>query len=136
MGERIVFVNGNFAPESQAVVSVFDHGLLYGDGIFDTAVAWNGRLFKFEQHLDRFFRGLTYVNLESPYSRVELSELILETIRRNELETAYVKWIVTRGTTEQPLIDITGAVPGCFIFARPYIHLHEPTQVLAGVCLK
>jgi len=136
MSERIVFVNGNFASESQAVVSVFDHGLLYGDGIFDTAVAWNGRLFKFEQHLDRFFRGLTYVKLESPYTRAELKELILETVRRNELETAYVKWVVTRGTTEQPLLDITGAVPSCFIFAQPYLHLHDPKHVRAGVRLK
>jgi branched-chain amino acid aminotransferase len=134
--DRIVFVNGSFVPEHEATISVFDHGFLYGDGIFDTAVAWNGRVFKLERHLDRLWKGLAYAHLEPPYPREELRELILETVRRNELETAYVKVVVTRGTTEQPLLDITGAQAGCIIFAQPYLSINDPERVRAGMHLK
>jgi branched-chain amino acid aminotransferase len=136
MNDRIVFVNGTFVLEREATISVFDHGFLYGDGIFDTAVAWNGRVFKLEQHLDRLWNGLRYAHLEPGYGRDELRELILETLRRNRLRTAYVKVVVTRGTTEQPLLDITGAEPGCVIFAQPYLSINDPERVRRGVSLK
>jgi branched-chain amino acid aminotransferase len=136
MNDRIVFVNGRFVSEREATISVFDHGFLYGDGIFDTAVAWNGRVFKLEQHLDRLWNGLRYAHLEPGYDRGELRELILETLRRNGLRTAYVKVVITRGTTEQPLLDITGAEPGCVIFAQPYLSINDPERVRQGVSLK
>jgi branched-chain amino acid aminotransferase len=136
MSGGIVFVNGKFVPANEASVSVFDHGFLYGDGIFDTAVAWNGRVFKLEKHLDRLWNGLLYAHLEPPYARDELRELILETLRRNELRTAYVKVVVTRGTTERPLLDVTGAQPGCVIFAQPYLSINDPERVREGVSLK
>jgi branched-chain amino acid aminotransferase len=136
MNDRIVFVNGKFVPEAEASVSVFDHGFLYGGGIFDTAVAWNGRVFKLEKHLDRLWNGLLYARLTPPYNREELRELILQTLRRNRLRTAYVKVVITRGTTEQPLLDVTDAKPGCVIFAQPYLSINDPERVRDGVSLK
>jgi len=136
VGEQTVFVNGEFVPAAEARISVFDHGLLYGDGIYDTALCWNGRMFKLEAHLDRLFRSLAYVKIESPYERGRLSELVLETVRRNDLENAYVKTIITRGTTEKPLLDARGADPGCVIFALPYLSLVSDEARRQGVRLK
>jgi branched-chain amino acid aminotransferase len=134
--EAIVFANGEFVPASEARISVFDHAVLYGDGVFDTTFCWNGLVFKLEEHLDRLFRSLAYVKIEPPHPRDELRELILETVRRNELENAYVKCVITRGTTERPLLDPRGAKPGCIIFALPYLSLVTDDAQKAGVRLK
>jgi branched-chain amino acid aminotransferase len=93
-------------------------------------------MFKLEAHLDRLFRSLAYVKIESPYERGRLSELIVETVRRNDLENAYVKTIITRGTTEKPLLDARGAEPGCVIFALPYLSLVSDDARQQGVRLK
>ena len=79
---------------------------------------------------------LAYVKIESPYERGRLSELIVETVRRNDLENAYVKTIITRGTTEKPLLDARGAEPGCVIFALPYLSLVSDDARQQGVRLK
>lgn len=136
MADQIVFVNGEFVPAAEARISVFDHAVLYGDGVYDTAICWNRRMFKLEEHLDRLFRSLAYVKLDAPYERGELRRLILETVRRNDLEHAYVKTIVTRGTTEKPLLDASGAEPGCIIFALPYLSLVGDEARRRGVRLK
>lgn len=136
MSELIVFVNGEFVPESQARISIFDHAVLYGDGVFETAVAWDGRVFKLEQHLDRLFRSLAAINLKAPYPRGQLRKLILETVQRNELRNAYIKWIITRGVNGQPLLDPTGCTPGCIIFVRPYLYMTSAQKVQNGLRLK
>ena len=66
MNDRIVYVNGKFVPESQASVSVLDHGLLYGDGVFETACAWNGRIFKLDAHIERGFRSMKAIGMTPP----------------------------------------------------------------------
>jgi branched-chain amino acid aminotransferase len=136
VSEQIVFVNGEFVPAAEARISVFDHALLYGDGVYDTAFCWKRRMFKLEEHLDRLFRSLAYIKLEPPFPRERLRELILETVRRNDLENAYVKTIITRGTTEKPLLDARGANPGCVIFALPYLSLVSDEARRQGVRLK
>jgi branched-chain amino acid aminotransferase len=136
VSEQIVFVNGEFVPAAEARISVFDHALLYGDGVYDTAVCWKRRMFKLEEHLDRLFRSLAYIKLEPPFLRERLRELILETVRRNDLDNAYVKTIITRGTTEKPLLDARGANAGCVIFALPYLSLVSDEARRQGVRLK
>jgi branched-chain amino acid aminotransferase len=136
VSDQIVFVNGEFVPAAEARISVFDHALLYGDGVYDTAVCWKRRMFKLEEHLDRLFRSLAYIKLEPPFSRERLRELILETVRRNDLDNAYVKTIITRGTTEKPLLDARGANAGCVIFALPYLSLVSDEARRQGVRLK
>jgi branched-chain amino acid aminotransferase len=132
----VVFVNGVFLPESDAKISVLDHAVLYGDGAFETAVAWNGRLFHLQEHLQRLWRSLGALAIEPPYPRDHLAELILETVRRNELKSAYVKWLVTRGSNGMPLLDPRGCAAGCIIFARPYLHMTPPDRVEHGLRVK
>ena len=84
-------------PEEDAKVSVFDHGLLYGDGIFEGIRFYNGGVFRLEQHLDRLWDSARSICLDLPMSRSEMTEAVLETIRKNDLRDGYIRLIVTRG---------------------------------------
>jgi branched-chain amino acid aminotransferase len=136
VNEPIVYVNGAFVPQSQATISVLDHAVLYGDGVFDTALAWNGRVFKLDAHVERSFRSMAAVAIPPPVDRAELKRLLLEAVRRNGLREAYLKWIVTRGANGAPLLDPTGCVPNLIIIARPYIHRAAPERIARGLTLK
>lgn len=136
MKEPIVFVNGEYVPQSQAKVSVFDHVVLYGDGVFETAVAWDGSIYKLEAHLSRLFRSLAAISLALPYSRDEIRDIVIETVRRNELRNAYIKLLVTRGSNGEPLLDTTGCVAGVICFARPYLYMASPEKVRNGLRVK
>lgn len=136
MGEPILYVNGAFVPESQAKISVLDHGLLYGDGIFETACAWNGRIFKLDAHLDRGERSMAALALKPPVDRAELRRLVIETVRRNGLHDAYIKWMVTRGYNGKPLMDPAGCAPSLIILALPYINRATPERLAQGLRLK
>ena len=70
-GEPIVYVNGEFVPQSEARISVLDHAVLYGDGIFETAIAWRGRIFKLDEHIERGFRSMAAIALEPPCDRAD-----------------------------------------------------------------
>lgn len=93
----IIYLNGEFVPKEKAVVSVFDHGLLYGDGVFEGIRAYHGRVFKLGEHLDRLYDGARAITLEIPVSKDEMKEIVLETLRRNGLKDAYIRLVVTRG---------------------------------------
>ncbi len=93
----IVYLNGQFVKEEDACVSVFDHGFLYGDGIFEGIKAYNGRIFALDEHLDRFFESAQSIQLVLPLSRDEMKEAILETVRRNHLRDAYIRPVASRG---------------------------------------
>lgn len=92
-----MFFNGQFVDERHAMLSVFDRGMLYGDAVFETAFVWNGYIFKLGRHLQRLEHSLRAVCIDLPMTRDELKLAIVETVRRNRLRNAYVKWIVTRG---------------------------------------
>ncbi len=93
----IIYLDGEFVPKEQAVVSVFDHGLLYGDGVFEGIRAYYGRVFKLDEHLDRLYDSARTVAMEIPISKDEMREVVLETLRRNNLNDAYIRLVVTRG---------------------------------------
>jgi branched-chain amino acid aminotransferase len=95
--ELTIFLDGKFVPESEAKVSVFDHGLLYGDGIFEGIRFYNGRVFRLEEHHDRLWDSARSICLDIPMTRAEMTEALLETIRRNDLREGYIRQIVTRG---------------------------------------
>jgi branched-chain amino acid aminotransferase len=92
-----IYVDGEFLPEAEAKVSVFDHGLLYGDGIFEGIRFYNGRVFRLEEHLERLWDSARSICLDIPMSRREMTEALLETIRQNDLREGYIRLIVTRG---------------------------------------
>ncbi len=93
----IIYLNGDFVPKEEAKVSVFDHGLLYGDGVFEGIRSYNGRVFRLDEHLQRLYDSAKVIRLIIPLSIKEMEEKILETLRRNELRDAYIRAVVTRG---------------------------------------
>lgn len=93
----VTYVNGAFVPKEEARISVYDHGYLYGDGIFEGIRAYNGRIFCLEQHLDRLYDSARYLMLDIPLSRDEMRQAILETVRRTGLQDAYIRPIISRG---------------------------------------
>ena len=95
--EPLVYLDGELVPRSQAKISVFDHGLLYGDGIFEGIRAYAGRVFRLDQHLDRLRRSAGAIALEIPLSRAQLKEKILLTLRENQLRDAYIRVVISRG---------------------------------------
>src|ERR1700682_2726375 len=95
--ESKIYVDGKFYAEADAKVSVFDHGLLYGDGIFEGIRFYNGRVFRREEHLERLWESARSICLEIPIGPEEMTEALLEMIRRNDLREGYIRLIVTRG---------------------------------------
>lgn len=92
-----VYIDGKFLDEKHAKISVFDHGLLYGDGVFEGIRAYNGRAFKLKEHVDRLFFSAKAILLKVPMSHAALCEAVLETCRRNKIRDGYVRLVVTRG---------------------------------------
>lgn len=92
-----IYIDGSYYPESEAKVSVFDHGLLYGDGVFEGIRFYNGRVFRLEDHIGRLYKSAAAIRMRIPMDQSSMTEALLETIRRNELSDGYVRLIVTRG---------------------------------------
>ncbi|NMC10137.1 MAG: branched-chain-amino-acid transaminase [Methanothrix sp.] len=94
---NLIYINGDFVPAEKATVSVFDHGFLYGDGVFEGIRAYEGRVFRLKDHVNRLFDSAQAIMLCVPMTREEMEEAILETLRKNNLRDAYIRPIVTRG---------------------------------------
>ncbi len=92
-----VYIDGNYVHEDEATVSVYDHGLLYGDGVFEGIRAYSGKVFKLDEHIDRLYRSAKAIKLDIPITKEEMKESVLETLRKNELQDAYIRPLVTRG---------------------------------------
>ena len=95
--ERLVYVNGEFYKKDEAVVSVFDHGYLYGDGVFEGIRIYNGRIFRHKEHIDRLYCAAKAILLEIPVSKEEMLEAMCETVRKNNLQDGYMRLVVSRG---------------------------------------
>lgn len=93
----VTYVNGAFVPKDEAKISVYDHGYLYGDGVFEGIRVYNGRVFRLDAHLDRLFESAKYLMLEIPMNKHDLAAAILETVRRSGLRDAYVRPVISRG---------------------------------------
>jgi len=119
--DTTLYVNGDFVLKHEAKISVFDHVILYGDGVYDTMCAWNHAVFKLDEHVDRLFESAHAIKLVIPHGKDDVKRIILETVRRNGLRNAYVKIVVTRGVGAQPLLSPYNCVPGMIVFAVPYL---------------
>lgn len=92
-----IYIDGEFYEKEHAKVSVFDHGLLYGDGVFEGIRFYNGRVFRLEEHIDRLYDSARAICLSIPLDKAAMTEATLETIRQNGLTDGYVRLVVTRG---------------------------------------
>jgi branched-chain amino acid aminotransferase len=98
MGKELqVYIDGVYYPKSQATVSVYDHGLLYGDGVFEGIRAYNGIVFKLKEHISRLYRSAHALMLKIPLTEDEMTQAVVETLRKNSLRDAYIRLLVTRG---------------------------------------
>lgn len=97
MGERLVYISGEFVPQSEAKVSVFDHGFLYGDGIFEGLRVYSGNIFKCREHLIRLYESAKSIMLDIPMTIEEIEDAVVETVRINQLHDAYIRLVVSRG---------------------------------------
>src|SRR5512136_2263386 len=94
-----IYLDGRFVQKSKAKVSVFDHGLLYGDGVFEGIRAYGGSVFRLKEHVDRLYRSAHMIMLDvgSVLSKEKMIEAVLETLRKNGMKDSYIRLIVTRG---------------------------------------
>jgi len=92
-----IYINGKFYEKSEAKVSVFDHGLLYGDGVFEGIRSYNRLVFKLKEHIDRLFESAHSIMLDIPLSKEELIKAVIRTLKENNLKDAYIRLVVTRG---------------------------------------
>ena len=92
-----IFIDGKYYDERNAKISVFDHGLLYGDGIFEGIRAYHGRVFKLKEHIDRLFYSAKAILLEIPMSSAQITRATVEVCRENKIRDGYIRLVVTRG---------------------------------------
>ena len=92
-----VYINGKFYEKNEAKISVFDHGLLYGDGVFEGIRSYNRLVFKLKEHIDRLFESAHSIMLEIPLTKEQLIKAVIQTLKENKLDNAYIRLVVTRG---------------------------------------
>ena len=123
MVEPTVYINGLFTPLSNAKISILDRGFCYGDGLFETLRASNGKIFYMEQHIDRFFESMQQILIELPMTRLELTKVVQETLARNKYKNAIIRLLVTRGDTQSNIQIDSKNHPTLVINIRPYTPL-------------
>jgi branched-chain amino acid aminotransferase len=97
MAQQWIYLNGEYVSKEDAKVSVYDHGFLYGDGIFEGIRLYNGNIFKCREHLDRLYDSAKSIMLDIPLSPAEMQQALVETIRKNGLRDGYIRLVVSRG---------------------------------------
>lgn len=112
-----IWIDGELLPKSQATVSVFDHGFLYGDGCFEGIRVYRGVIFKCQSHLDRIYRNAEALRLEIPYSKQELARIMEECVAANELVDGYIRLIFSRGVGTLGLNPFACPKPGVIVIA-------------------
>ncbi|MBO0694501.1 MAG: branched-chain-amino-acid transaminase [Verrucomicrobia bacterium] len=120
-----IYIDGKFYSEANAKISVFDHGLLYGDGVFEGIRFYNGRVFRLEQHLERLWDSARSICLEVPMTMEDMTEAVLETIRQNHLRDGYIRLLVTRGIGNLGLNPTQCKSPSVIIIAATIALYHE-----------
>jgi branched-chain amino acid aminotransferase len=118
LGSQWIFLGGEFVKKEDAVVSVFDHGFLYGDGVFEGIRVYSGNVFRLDAHLKRLFESAQSIMLKIPYTQEEMTQLIVDTIRKNELDSAYIRVVVSRGKGNLGLDPSSCPMPNVIIIAE------------------
>jgi branched-chain amino acid aminotransferase len=131
--ELLIFIDGKFYPKSEAKVSVYDHGLLYGDGVFEGIRAYNGIVFKLKEHIDRLYRSALPIFLAIPLTKEELTQALLETLRKNNLKDSYIRLVVTRGVGDLGLDPRKCSKATIIIITEPQLQLHSKEKLENGI---
>jgi len=121
--EWIAYVNGEYVPQSEAKVSVFDHGFLWGDGVYDALCTFNGYIFKLDEHIDRLFRSILAFDIDMPLTKKQCRDIILKVTETNGDKNQYVKIIVSSGVGPLPVMDRADCRTTVVVFSRPFFFL-------------
>jgi branched-chain amino acid aminotransferase len=95
--ELQIYIDGKYYPKSEAKISVYDHGFLYGDGVFEGIRSYSGSVFKLKEHVDRLYRSAHAMMLNIPLTKEEMVQAVIETLRKNNMKDSYIRLIVSRG---------------------------------------
>ena len=120
----VIYVSGAFRPSADAAISVFDHGLLYGDGVFEGIRAYNGRIFKLERHVERLFDSAKAIRLDIPHSPEEVCDIVVDTCRQNAIHDGYIRLVVTRGPGDLGIDPRKCPRPEFIVIARPQLTMY------------
>ncbi|MCF7733722.1 MAG: branched-chain-amino-acid transaminase [Akkermansiaceae bacterium] len=129
-----IWLDGKLVDETEAKISVFDHGLLYGDGVFEGLRCYNGRIFRLENHVKRLFESARSIVMDIPWTQPEVCRFICETVAANNLTDAYIRQVVTRGAGELGLNPYLCPRPSMFIIASS-IKLYPEECYTAGLAV-
>jgi len=127
-----IYIDGRYCDERDAKISVFDHGLLYGDGIFEGIRAYHGRVFKLREHIDRLFYSAKAILLDIPMSPAQVARAVIETCRKNRIRDGYIRLLVTRGVGTLGLNPKSCKRPSVIIIADK-IQLYPPAVYQRGL---
>jgi len=131
--ELFIFIDGELYPKSEAKVSVYDHGLLYGDGVFEGIRAYDGVVFKLKEHIDRLYTSAHTIMLHIPLSREQMTRAVLDTLKKNKLKDAYIRLVVTRGAGDLGLDPRKCSKPTVIVITEPTISLHSKEKKEKGI---
>jgi len=130
--EPLIYIDGKYFPKSKAVISVYDHGFLYGDGVFEGIRIYNGVVFKLKEHIDRLYRSAHAITLQIPLSKDEMSKAVVETLRKNMMRDSYIRLIVSRGVGDLGL-DPRKCPKPTVVIITDQISIREGTAKETGV---
>lgn len=129
---NLIYMNGEFVKESDAKVSILDHGFLYGDGVFEGIRAYNGSVFRLNEHVDRLYDSANAIMLNIPLFKYEMRDAILETLNKNKLKDAYIRVLVSRGVGTLGIDPSSCSTPNIFIIAQELKPLYDDVIISRG----
>ncbi|HIE13880.1 TPA: branched-chain-amino-acid transaminase [Candidatus Bathyarchaeota archaeon] len=133
--ELLVYIDGEYYPKSEAKISVYDHGFLYGDGVFEGIRSYGGVVFKLKEHIDRLYASARAIMLNIPLSKKEMINAILNTLRKNDLHDAYIRVVVTRGIGDLGLDPRKCPKPSVIIITEPLLQLYDEERRERGMSM-
>ncbi|AKS39130.1 branched-chain amino acid aminotransferase [Anoxybacillus gonensis] len=129
MSEQWIFLNDEFVTKENAKISVYDHGFLYGDGVFEGIRVYSGNVFRMKEHIDRLYNSAKSILLNIPYTKEELTNIIVQTVQKNGFEDAYIRVVVSRGVGDLGLDPYKCPKPQVVVIVEPLAifpkHLYE-----------
>lgn len=128
----LVYIDGKLLPKEEAKISVFDHGLLYGDGVFEGIRVYNKKVFLMQEHIDRLYESALAIRLEIPLAKAEMVKAINETVAANKIEDGYIRLVITRGAGSLGL-DIRRTSNPQVIIIADTISLYDPQLYIDGL---
>jgi branched-chain amino acid aminotransferase len=131
--ELFIYIDGKFYPKSEAKVSVYDHGLLYGDGVFEGIRAYDGVVFKLKEHIDRLYTSAHTIMLQITLSKAQMMRAVLDTLKKNKLKDSYIRLVVTRGVGDLGLDPRKCSKATIIVITEPRISLHSKEKKEKGI---